>query len=87
MAITREQFNDEAFYRERSTKKQALFLTFLLRNNSKAFKTHEIAKEIYGKGDTKSTAKAYYVLGRLYKKGFVEKKMPYWMIKGKKDGR
>jgi Fe2+ or Zn2+ uptake regulation protein len=85
--ITKEQFNDEAFYRERSTKKQALFLNFLLKNKTHAFKTQEIAKEIYGKDDAKNTAKAYYVLCRLYKRGYVEKKMPYWTIKQLKEKR
>lgn len=79
--ITREQFKDENFYRERSTKKQAIFLTFLLKNKDKAFKTKEIAKEVYNKDDEKSVAKAYFVLCRLEKKGFIEKKLPYWAIK------
>lgn len=79
--ITRQQFEDETFYRQRSTKRQFNFLKFLLDNKNKAFTTKEIAKEMYGSDDDKSTAKAYFVLKRLHQKCFVDKKMPYWAIK------
>jgi Fe2+ or Zn2+ uptake regulation protein len=79
--ITRKEFEDERFLRDRNTKKQTLILSFLLKNKSNAFKTKEIAKEIYGKDDNGSVAKAYYILVRLQNKGYVEKKLPYWAIK------
>jgi Fe2+ or Zn2+ uptake regulation protein len=87
MPISREEFEDERFYRERSTKKQLLFLTLFLKNPQSAFKTSEVAKEIYGKNDTGAVAKAYYVLSRLTKKGFIEKKTPYWALKKKNTDR
>lgn len=81
MPITKEQFTNEAFYRQRSSKKQKIFLDFLNKNKNKAFTTKEIAKEIYNSDDEKSAMKAYFVLERLKKKGLVEKKLPYWKIK------
>lgn len=83
MPITIQKFNDEQFFRQRSTKRQYNFLKFLMDNNDKAFTTKEIAKEMYGSNDDKCTAKAYFVLKRLNDKGLVEKKMPYWTIKNK----
>lgn len=79
--ITKKDFQEDNFYEGRNTKKQEIVLNFLLNDQEHAFTTKEIAKELYGSDDNKSTAKAYYLLVRLEKKGFVEKKMPYWMIK------
>lgn len=79
--ISRREFEDEAFYRQRSTKRQYQFIKFLLDNKEKAFTTKELAREFYGDDDEKSIAKAYFVLDRLSKKGIVEKKMPFWAIK------
>ena len=81
MSITKTQFENEEFERTRYTKKQALFMKFLLDNKNKAFTTKEIAKELYGNEDKQSVAKAYFVLRRLQDKGLIESKMPYWIVK------
>jgi len=85
MSISRNNFNDERFFKERSTKRQINFLKFLIDNKDKAFTTRELAKEMYGDESDNSIAKAYFVLKRLSDKGMIEKKMPYWAIKEKEE--
>ena len=81
MAISKEEFEGRDFYKKKSTKRQHLFLNFLKENKDKAFKTKELAQEIYGVSDERTVMKAYFVLDRLSKKGLVIKKIPYWKIK------
>jgi Fe2+ or Zn2+ uptake regulation protein len=79
MAITRDDFKNEKFEKgRRQSKQQIKVITFLSENNSSAFTTKEIAKELYGDDSPKSVTKAYYLLRRLNEKKLVERKMPYW---------
>lgn len=79
--ITRKEFDENEFERIRNSKKQEAILELLSEDKEIAYTTKEIALKIHGDETPNSISKVYYILIRLFKKGIVDKKAPYWIIK------